>query len=155
MWALLGGLLLIAITLVTSVNVGSTILNRIAVLFGGNVAGLPGYEDFVRLTISCAALMFFPYCQAKRGHVAVSLFVNGLPSGIRLGLIRFWVGITVLAAAFLGYWMLIGMFETRDDQVSSSILGWPIWPFYIPGIVSLILWALVAAGQFAGEQEDI
>ena len=29
----------------------------------------------------------------------------------------------------------------------SPVLGWPEWPFYLPGIVSLALWALVALSQ--------
>lgn len=146
-WALAGGLLLIAITAVTSLNVGALILNRVALLFGESVSGLPGYEDFVRLTISCAALMFFPYCQMQRGHVVVSLFVSGLPVSVRRNLTRFWLALTAIAALFLAGWMTVGMAETRADQAMSSILGWTLWPFYLPGIVSLALWALVAARQ--------
>jgi TRAP-type C4-dicarboxylate transport system permease small subunit len=39
------------------------------------------------------------------------------------------------------------MVENRDDQAISRVLGWPEWPFYLPGLVSLALWALVAATQ--------
>ncbi|MGI9509865.1 MAG: TRAP transporter small permease subunit, partial [Geminicoccaceae bacterium] len=82
-WALAGGILIMAIMIVTSVNVGAFGLDRIARLFGSNVAALPGYEDFVRLAISCAALMFLPYCQFRRGHVAVDLLVSRLPAWFR------------------------------------------------------------------------
>jgi hypothetical protein len=41
--------------------------------------------------------------------------------------------------------MAIGMTETRADQAVSRVLGWPEWPFYLPGLVSLALWAVVAA----------
>ena len=69
-WALLGGAILLAIVLVTVANVGAFTLDRLARPFGERVAGLPGYEDFVRLAVSCAGLMLFPYCQLRRGHIA-------------------------------------------------------------------------------------
>ena len=147
LWAVAGGLLLIAIMVVTSTNVTGFVLDRIARMFGGTVPGLSGYEDFVRLTIACAALMFLPYCQHRRGHVAVDLFVKVLPPTLRRWLDRLWLAATVLLALFLVYWMLLGMLETRSDNIVTPILGWPEWPSYAPGIVSLILWALVALQQ--------
>ena len=50
-------------------------------------------------------------------------------------------------ALFLAYWMFQGMVESRADNALSPVIGWPIWPFYIPGVVSLLLWAFVAAVQ--------
>jgi hypothetical protein len=60
--ALLGGLILFAIVLVTVTNVAAFGLDRLARIFGHSVSGLPGYEDFVRLAVSSAVLMLFPYC---------------------------------------------------------------------------------------------
>ena len=82
-WALIGGLVLLAIVLVTTANAGAFTLDRLARVFGGTVSGLPGYEDFVRLAISAAALMLLPYCQLRRGHVAVDLFAKWLPPKAR------------------------------------------------------------------------
>ena len=53
------------------------------------------------------------------------------------------IGMTLLVL-FLLYWMVIGMLESRADQAVSRVLEWPEWPFYLPGLVSLLLWALVA-----------
>lgn len=147
-------MLVIAIMLVTSINVTGFGLDRIARLYGGSVSGLPGYEDFVGLAISCAALMFMPYCQLKRGHVNVELFVAMLPAVVQRALDRTWLIVTMLVTLFLAYWMVFGMLETRADNVSSAILGWPVWPFYVPGIVSLALWAFVALLQIITEHGD-
>lgn len=154
-WAVAGGALLLAITLVTSLNVSAFLLDTLVRSFGVSVQGVLGYEDMVRLMISCAGLMFFPYCQLKRGHVAVDLFVAGLPRRVRVGLERLWLALTALIAVFLGYWMAIGLVETRADHTSTPILGWPEWPFYIPGLISLALWALIAAGQCAASAEEV
>lgn len=153
-WAILGGLLLLAIVLVTVTNVGAFALDRVARHYGATVEGLPGYEDFVRLAISAAALMLFPYCQVRRGHVAVDLFVNALPPALQKTLDAVSLAAMAALAAFLAYWMTIGLLETRADGALSRVLGWPEWPFYAPGVVSLLLWALVAASQlFAGDAD--
>ncbi|MEM9028156.1 MAG: TRAP transporter small permease [Pseudomonadota bacterium] len=154
-WALCGGVLLLMIMLVTSINVAGFTLNRVASVFGGSVSGLPGYEDFVSLAVACAALMFLPLCQARRGHVAVDLFVALFPDAVRRMLDRAWLGATFVLAVFLAYWMTIGLFETQSDNVLSPVLGWSIWPFYIPGIISLCLWALVAAIQTVGDSDHV
>jgi hypothetical protein len=149
-FALLGGLILMVIVAVTTTNTGAFILDRIAGLFDRDVSGLPGYEDFVQLSISCTALMFIPYCQARRGHVAVDLFIERLPQVIQRTVDKAWLLLTAGIALFLAYWMIFGLLEARDDAVVTSVLGWPTWPFYIPGLASMILWALVAASQSFG-----
>ena len=153
-WALLGGLVLLAIVLVTVANVGAFGLDRIARLFGGSVAGLPGYEDFVRLAVSAAALMLFPYCQLRRGHLAIDLFVGLTSRRVQRLFDVVWPAATAALALFLAYWMLLGMAETRADGALSRVLGWPEWPFYLPGIASLLLWAAVAAAQVFQAADD-
>jgi TRAP-type C4-dicarboxylate transport system permease small subunit len=154
-WAVAGGLVILAMMLVTLVNVGAFALDRLARLFGANVGALPGYEDFVRLAVSCAALMFFPYCQLRRGHVAVDLFVSLFPRVVKRALDRLWLAAIVALALFLAYWMCLGMLETRADRALSPVLGWPEWPFYLPGVISLLLWALVAARQIFETGEHV
>jgi len=146
-WALLGGAILVAIVLVTTANVGAFGLDKLARPFGGTVSGLPGYEDFVRLAISAAALMFFPYCQLKRGHIAVDILARKSSPAVQRAFDVVSLSLTALLAAFLGYWMLLGMAETYADGALSRVLGWPEWPFYLPGAVSLFLWTAVAATQ--------
>jgi len=152
-WAILGGAVLAAIVLVTTANIALFALHRLAVLWGGSVAGLPGYEDFVRLAVSAAALMLLPWCQARRGHVAVDLFVSNLPGAVQRLLDRLWLALTAALALFLLVMTARGMAETRADGVLSPILGWPEWPFYLPGLVSLALWAAVAASQAVAAPE--
>ena len=147
LWALLGGTLVLAIVLVTTTNAAAFALDRVARWFDASVPALPGYEDFVRLTISAAALMFLPYCQARRGHITVDLFVRRLPAAARRLLERIALVATAGLALFLGYWMAVGLVETRQDNALSRVLGWPEWPFYAPGALSLILWAAIAALQ--------
>jgi len=146
-WAIAGGLGLLAIMLVTSTNVALFLGDRVAGFFGADVAALSGYEDFVRLVIAGTALAFFPYCQLRRGHVAVDIFVEQLPRGVQRAMDRAFALLTALLALFLLYFMTLGMLETRSDQTVTAVIGWPEWPFYAPGLVSLALWAAVSLAQ--------
>lgn len=155
LFALAGGVMLLIIVAVTTTNVGAFMLDRIAGAFGADVRGLPGYEDFVRLAISAAGLMFFPFCQDNRGHVAVDLFIAKASYSFRRAIDRLWLIATAGIAAFLAWWMTFGMFEKQSDHAVTGVLGWSEWPFYIPGIASMALWALVALSQIPGESADV
>lgn len=146
-WAIAGGFFTLAIVLVTTTNILLFAFDRVARYFGGVVSGLPGYEDFVSLTVSCAALMFIPLCQLRRGHIAIDVFTERLSRRSQRTLDRIWSAAMCLIALFLAFWMFQGMAESRADHALSPVIGWPIWLFYIPGILSLLLWALVAALQ--------
>ncbi len=147
LWAMLGGVILLGIVVVTATNVGAFALNRVARLFGGEVGALPGYEDFVRLAIGAAIPMFLPWCQMQHGHLSVDLFLSRAPETLRQGIDRFSLLLMAAMALFLAYWMTTGLFETLDDGALSPVLGWQVWPFYITGILSLLLWAVVALMQ--------
>lgn len=153
-WALVAGAVLLLVVLVTTVNVAAFSLDKVARLFGANVAGLPGYEDFVDLAVGAAALMLMPYCQLRRGHVAVDLFVNMAPRAVQKALDTASLAAISALSLFLAYWMMAGLQETRDDGALSPVLGWPMWPFYIPGVASLLLWSAVAAIQAFARDPD-
>jgi TRAP-type C4-dicarboxylate transport system permease small subunit len=91
--------------------------------------------------------MMFPYCQLKRGHVAVDVFTERLGRGIIRGIDRLVSVLTAALALFLAYWMLFGMLEAEHGGLVSPVLTWPEWPFYLPGLGSLLLWAVVALVQ--------
>ena len=153
--ALLGGALLLIIVAVTTTNVGAFMLDRVAGFFDADVRGLPGYEDFVRLAISAAGLLFFPYCQANRGHVAVDLFVIRASYRFRRFLDRVWLVATAAIAAFLAWWMTYGLLEKQSDNAVTGVLGWAEWPFYIPGIAAMALWALISVSQMFGKDAHV
>jgi TRAP-type C4-dicarboxylate transport system permease small subunit len=146
-WATFGGFVLLLIVVVTTINVVAFAIDRAVRHFDTTFSALPGFEDFVRLAISGAALMFFPYCQSMRGHVTVDILISHINLKAQWALDVFSLIMTVVLALFLAYWMSLGLLETKADNAVSLVLGWHEWPFYIPGILSLLLWALIAFMQ--------
>ena len=85
--------------------------------------------------------MFFPYCQLHYGHIQIDL-VNRFKK-IDYCLEILWSVVGFFVVLFLLYWMILGLTESKNDNSISKVLEWSEWYFYIPGIVSLALWAIV------------
>lgn len=143
-WALAGALGLLATMAATSYNAAAFTVDRVGQAFGTRIAALPGYEDFVALAIGCAVMMALPYCEVRKGHIAVDLIPSRAPRWLRPLLTACWQGVTVLLALFLAVFMARGLLEARADGLVSPVLGWPVWPFYVPCVLSLALWAVAA-----------
>ena len=73
---MLGGLLLVAIMLVSSVSVIGRGLSQ---LLGAKVSGIPGDIEIVQLGCAVAVFAFLPLCQLKRANVLVGAFTKNLP----------------------------------------------------------------------------
>lgn len=148
--ALIGGGALLLIIAVTVTNTGLFILDRISELFGANVSGLSGYEDFVGLATGSAVLLLMPYCQTRHGHLSVDILERLFPAKLNTVLEQFWCLVMVIVVTGLGVALFFGMLETQADQAISRVLGWPVWPFYLPGLLGLGLWAAVTTTQLIG-----
>lgn len=138
LWVYLAGVLLGMIVFITVTDISLSVLK---------LGGIVGYEDFVRLAISCIALMFFPWTQFERGHVAVDFFADKLSTKAQILFDRVWLFITLILVGFLFVIMCFGLIEAKEDQIISSILGYKEWIFYIPGLISLVLWGVVLFWQ--------
>ncbi|MEO0637754.1 MAG: TRAP transporter small permease [Pseudomonadota bacterium] len=150
LWALGSGAVLLAIMAVTSLNTLAFAASRMAEPLGLQIGGLPGYEDFVSLSIAVAALGFLPWCQWRRGHIAIDFLMARLPARVGQIADSLWLALLAATALFLAYWLGIGMLEAKADSALSPVLGWPRWPFFAPGILSMLLWAVVCLTQLVG-----
>lgn len=148
-WAIAGGTILLAIAAVTGLDV---LLRLGAAVAPGRLGIVRGYEDLVRLLVSAAVPMLFPWCELRRGHVAVDVLADRLPAAIRRLLERAATALAAALALFLAWWMAQGLLETRADGRIASVLGWPEWPFFLPGLLSLLLWAAVALARLVASR---
>nr|WP_246423679.1 TRAP transporter small permease subunit [Roseospira goensis] len=139
-----GGGVLLVITALTVVNVAGFALDALVRPWGGAVPGLAGYEEVVALLIGGAALAFLPWCQLRYGHVAVDLFTQRAPAAFNAAVDRLALALTAALALFLARGMLDGLVQARADGVVTGVRDWPEWPFWIPGLIALGLWAACA-----------
>ncbi len=153
LWVYLAGIMIVLIVVMTVFNITSFSLDKIARMFDSNVGGLPGYEDLVRLLMSCIALMFFPWAGLEKTHIAIEFFTENFSKKNLIIIDKFWLIVTQILVIFLAIMMFLGMIESYEDGALSRILGWAEWPFYICGILSLILWSFVLFYQIVLEKE--
>ncbi|SIO54241.1 Tripartite ATP-independent transporter, DctQ component [Rhodovulum sp. ES.010] len=138
-WALLGGLVLLA---VVAMNVASVI---------GGVAWKPFPGDFemTQVGVAVAAFAFLPWCQITRANVSADIFTMGAsPRWIaRLRLVA--SAVALLFAALLVWRMSEGMADQRQYGYTTTILQFPVWLAFLPILVSLVLLVLASAVTLA------
>jgi TRAP-type C4-dicarboxylate transport system permease small subunit len=155
-WALLGGALLLMIVVATAINAAGFTANAVARSWGGSVPGLPGYEDGVTMLIGVAALAMFPYCQLHRGHAAVDIFMQKAPDWANRAVEVLSACLMAAVAMTMAFMLIQGTLEVRGDNVETAVLGWPVWIFMPPAVVSCVLWSMAAIVPlvFGGEPSD-
>ena len=134
-WALLGGMVLLGIALMTTWSSTSAVLFR---------KPLPGDFELVEMLVAVAVFSFLPYCQLTGANVTADIFTSRAgPRTVAL--------FAVLSAAIaLGFSLLLawrmtaGLQDYRQYVETTAILRIPIWYAYIPALVSLALLALAS-----------
>jgi len=133
-WAMLSGVLLLAIVA----------LNVVSVL--GALIGLPVPGDFelTEMGVAVAAFAFLPFCQMMRSNVTADIFTQR--AGPRtIALLNLLGSIIALAFSVLLLWrMYAGMLDQKQYAYETSILQVPIWLAYVPILMSLALLAVAA-----------
>ena len=134
-WALLGGLLLLAIALMVSYS------SAASWFFG---RPLPGDVELVEMLTAVSVFMMLPYCQLTGANVTADIFTA------RLGR-RAVAALDLLAALVaLGFGLLLlwrmyeGLLDYQRYVETTTILKIPIWYAYPWALASLALLALAA-----------
>jgi TRAP-type C4-dicarboxylate transport system permease small subunit len=129
-WALLGGLILLAIALMTAWSATS------GWLFG---KPLPGDVELVEMLTAVSVFMFLPYCQMTGANVTADLFTSkaGPRTVALLGLLA---ALVALGFTLLLLWrMYLGLLDYRQFVETTTILRIPIWYAYLPILASIVL----------------
>ena len=150
LWTLLGFIFLIIISLLSLLNSLSYFSNDQLILFKYINFNIFGYEDLVRLFISCSALMFIPFCHINKGHINITFMSSFFRNRTILILNRVINILCFFIYCFLCYWMIHGLFEVYSDNVISRVVNLKEWPFFIPGIISLFLCSLISLFNIFG-----
>jgi TRAP-type C4-dicarboxylate transport system permease small subunit len=134
--ALLGGLVLFALTLLTVVSVvGRALFN----------APIPGDFELVELGMAVAIFAFLPYCQIVRGNVIVDLFTSKASARTRALLDGVGNLLYTAIAALLTWRVALGGLEIRSYSETTMVLQVPVWWGYVPAVAFLAFLTFVCA----------
>jgi len=137
-WALLGGLLLLAIALMISYSSAA-----------GWLVGkpLPGDVELVEMLTAISVFMFLPYCQITGANVTADIFTaRAAPRTVAV--LELVAALAALAFSLLLFWrMYEGLLDYRKYVETTTILKIPIWAAYPWALASLALLAAAALGS--------
>lgn len=133
-WALLGGLLLLAV-------VGVNMVSIIGSVFG---KPFPGDFELTEMGVAVAVFTFLPYCQLVGANVSADIFTSGA-SRRTIAFFTLLGSLVALGFASLLIWrMYFGMLDQKEYDYTTTILQIPHWIAFIPILVSLALLAVAA-----------
>lgn len=133
--AAFGGLVLVAITLMSVTSIASRFLTD---------KGLLGDFELVQLGCAVAVAAFLPWGQLRGSHVMVDFFTTGLGPRAKRRLDALGALLLALCAGVLAWRMVIGTLDLRASQETSMLLGVPTWYAYALMTPSFALLALTA-----------
>jgi TRAP-type C4-dicarboxylate transport system permease small subunit len=136
--AIAGGIVLIAIVVLVVLSVSG----RALLQFG--LGPIPGDFELVEAGSAFAAFSFLAWCQYRRGHVTVDLFVQRFgPRG--LAVLSFAGNILMtLAALFIAWRLGLGLQDKKLFRETTFILQIPLWWSYAASLVGAWAFALVS-----------
>jgi len=156
--AILGGVVLAALIVLTVTSITGR-----ALIFAG-LGPVPGDFELVEVCTAFAVFSFLPWCQYKRGHVTVDIFVSWL-SPQKMAFLAMVGNLLLTIVASIIFWRLVlGTLDKQAYNETTFILQFPLWWGYaaclLGGAVFVIVSAYTVWRSFnemmgAGEQQMI
>ncbi len=136
--AVLAGLLLTAITLMTCISV-----------VGRNTVGwtISGDFELSGFAAGAAVALFLPWCQVRRGNIMVDFFTAKASAATQNTLDRWGAGLLALAMGLMTWRTAIGGINAWTSGSGSMMLGLPEWLVYVFMVPAFALTTTIAAVQ--------
>lgn len=138
-WALLGGLLTLALSVMTA-------LSALSNLFLGRPFAAD--HELVKHFIAVAIFTFLPYCQLTGSNVTVDIFTEGMSERRKLAMAAFSSLFAIAFSAVLFVQMYGGLFSYIRYREVTPVLKLPLWTAFPPILVSLLLLLAAACITF-------
>ncbi len=116
--ALAGGLVLVAMTLMSLASVAGRALFT---------QPIPGDYELIQVGCAVAVAAFLPFCQMRGGHVLVDFFTVNVRPGIRAALDTLGGLLVGIAGAVFTWRLTVGAIGLRLANDQTTILELPTW----------------------------
>ncbi len=136
--AVLGGVALIAATLIT----GLSVIGRALIPVG--LSAIPGDVELVQGTVFFAVMAFMPWCHLERGQAIVAILTDRFPTRFNAMLEFLWDVAMLVAVAFITWRLWYGLLDKIGNKESTFILRIPLWIIYTGGLIGAVVFVIVA-----------
>ena len=139
--AVLAGLILTAVTLVTCVS-----------LIGRNTTGwtILGDYELTAVAAGAAIALFMPWCQLRRENIIVDFFTARAPAGLNAVFDRFGALLLSAMLGVIAWRTAVGGLSARESMTTTMMLGFPEWITYAFMVPPLLLTSVIALVQVLG-----
>lgn len=127
--ALVGGLVLVAIIVMTVVSVTGR-----ALIFAG-LGPVPGDYELTELGMAIVIFCFLPLCQLEAGHATVDVFTARLGAAANRVLLALWEVVLTAAIIFIVWRLFEGFRGKSTNGETSMLLQVPVWWAYAAALV--------------------
>lgn len=134
LWALAGGLLLLAVVVVNCLAVLGMTVGR----------SFPGDFELTEMGVAMAVFAFLPWCQLTGANVTADIFTARAGPRVLAGLGALASAVACAFALLLLWRMSLGLLDQRAYGYTTTILQIPVWWGFLPALASLALLALAA-----------
>jgi TRAP-type C4-dicarboxylate transport system permease small subunit len=136
--AILAGLLMTAITLLTCVS-----------LIGRNTTGWTIVGDFelTGVAAGAAVALFMPLCQIKKGHIIVDFFTAKASASTNALLDRVGAFTVSVAFALMAWRTVLGGLNAHANFSGTMMIGFPEWIVYAAMVPPFVLCSLIGLVQ--------
>jgi TRAP-type C4-dicarboxylate transport system permease small subunit len=140
-WALLGGLMLVGLVVMTAASaVSNLFLDR----------PFPGDFEIVKHGVAIAAFAFLPYCQLTYSNITVDIFTERMSDRAKSAMVLFSSLLAAGLAVLLMRQMWLGMLDYLrypEYMVSVPVALWTAFPPALVSLALLLLASLITAGE--------
>lgn len=105
---------------------------------------IPGDFELVQVGSGLAVFGFLAFGTLRRANILVDTFTNWLPAPVCRGIDAFWSLVWAVAAALLGWRMVLGALDALRSDTRSMVLSMPLWWAIGLGALALLATALAA-----------
>jgi len=153
--ALLGGMVLLAVMLMTTISVAGMSASKLGKTLKKSydtvvepllaLGPIAGETEMVEAGMAFIIFAFLPIVTLNKGHAEVAILTNFLGERVNR-LIDFVAdGLMLAVAAFLGYRHLLGTIDKFSNGETSWILLYPIWWGYGAALFGASIFVIVSA----------
>ena len=153
--ALLGGVALVAVMIMTTVSVAGMSASKLGKVLKKSydtvvepllaLGPIPGETEMVEAGMAFIIFAFLPIVTLNKGHAEVAILTNFLGERVNR-LIDFVAdGLMLAVAAFLAYRHLLGTIDKFSNGETSWILLYPIWWGYGAALFGASIFVIVSA----------
>ena len=136
--AILAGLLLIFITLMTCISVvGRDLIGKTIV----------GDFELSGAAAGAAIALFMPWCQVRRGNIVVDFFTTKASPAAQDAMERIGALLLACVMALMAWRTTVGGLNSFSTHSETQILGFPEWVVYAVMVPPLALTGLIALHQ--------